>query len=249
MYWRFSQVWSKFGHTILCRGFCRVLRLYANRTHPTIFSPLRACYSLFVILPCFIAPYMYVCCHGNLVFSSQALYIFRKFNIQTYMYMPVCLYTCTPLFFSSTPHYRKFNVQTYMPVCLYTSTPLPLYPCTPVRLYTSTSLRLYVSTPLHLNASTSLHLYSIPLHLYASNSLHLYSTPLHLYASTPLCVYASTPLRRLYTSIPQSLYLSTPLHLYTSTPLLYTSTPLCLYASTSLHLYTEHIHCDIKPKA
>ena len=125
-------MWSKVGHPILCRSFCRVLRPYANRTHPTIFSPLRACYSLFVILPCFITPYMYVCCHGNLVF-----------------------------FFSSTRHYRKFNstLSKIQHPNIYACTPLHLY-STPLRLHAPTALHLYTSTPVHLYASNFLFIVS-----------------------------------------------------------------------------------------
>ena len=73
-----GQVWSEFGHPILCRSFCRVLHLYADTSSFPIFlvSPLSACYDLFGILPCFISPYKYVRCHGNPVcFSSQVLHI------------------------------------------------------------------------------------------------------------------------------------------------------------------------------
>ena len=183
-------MWSKFGCPILRRTFCRVLHLYANRTHPTIFRPLRACYGLFVILPCFIINTLCVCtCHGNLVFFSSHASTphYRKFNTQTDMYTPLHLCASTSLrLYTSTLH-------------LYLSTPtLHLYP---LHLY---PLRLYLSTPLTL-------------HLYASTPLLYNSMPLRLYTSMPLCLYTSM-LLHLYTSTCTSLHClytstCTPLHL------------------------------------
>ena len=95
-----------------------------HRTQPTIFSPLRACYmySLFVILPCFITPYIYVCCHGNLVLflKYSTLSKIQHPNIK-YAYTPVCLYTSTPLYASNFLHLYS------TPLCLYVSMSLHLY--------------------------------------------------------------------------------------------------------------------------
>ena len=97
------QVWSEFGHPILCRSFCRVLHLYVDTSSFSILlvQPLSACYGLFAILPCFISPYKYAHCHGNPVcFSSQVLHIIENStskHILNYIHQ-VCFLDFLPFF-------------------------------------------------------------------------------------------------------------------------------------------------------